>query len=31
MITVEQIVNTQKTNIDTLFGLTGRRSKASRS
>ena len=24
MITVEQIVNTQKTNIDTLFGLTGK-------
>jgi phasin family protein len=24
MITVEQIVNTQKTNIDTFFGLTGK-------
>src|SRR5437660_1622029 len=24
MITVEQIVNTQKTNIETLFGLTGK-------
>jgi phasin family protein len=24
MITVEQIVNAQKTNIDTLFGLTGK-------
>ncbi|MEO5843361.1 MAG: phasin family protein, partial [Caldimonas sp.] len=24
MITVEQIVNTQKTQIDTLFGLTGK-------
>ena len=24
MITVEQIVNTQKTNVETLFGLTGK-------
>jgi phasin family protein len=24
MLTVEQIVNTQKTNVDTLFGLTGK-------
>ena len=24
MITVEQIVNTQKTNIDTFFGLSGK-------
>ena len=24
MITVAQIVNTQKSNIDTLFGLTGK-------
>ena len=24
MITVEQIVNTQKTNVDTFFGLSGK-------
>jgi len=24
MITVEQIVNTQKSSVDTLFGLTGK-------